>query len=266
MRRQAVLLALLLVLVAGVGPAGAVTWGGRDTDHHNVGAMLAFSPDGTDVLGGCSGTLISPRVFLTAGHCTAPLQASNLQPWVTFEQNALAATTFLEVEAAFTHPDFDWRRRSNPRDVGVLILAQEVTGIKPADLPEEGFLANLKKEGKLRSGREAAKFTVVGYGVTLNWPPPRIGEAYGRRRWAQSEYLGLQKAWLLMSQNRATGNGGTCFGDSGGPTFWTQPDGSEILLGITSWGDDPCVATGFSYRVDIADTLGFINTVSADLE
>ena len=69
-----------------------------------------------------------------------------------------------------------------------------------------------------------------------------------------------------MSQNQAICDGGTCFGDSGGPAFWTEPGGSEILVGITSWGDANCVATGFNYRVDIPETLSFIDSVIADLE
>ncbi|MBW2596392.1 MAG: trypsin-like serine protease [Deltaproteobacteria bacterium] len=56
-------------------------------------------------------------------------------------------------------------------------------------------------------------------------------------------------------------NGSTCYGDSGGPTFWVDPDtGDEtgIVVAITSWGDVPCVATGIAYRVDTSDTLHFI--------
>jgi len=51
-----------------------------------------------------------------------------------------------------------------------------------------------------------------------------------------------------------------------GLLFWTEPDGSEILVGITSWGDADCVATGFNYRVDIPEPLSFIDSVIADLE
>jgi secreted trypsin-like serine protease len=69
-----------------------------------------------------------------------------------------------------------------------------------------------------------------------------------------------------MSQNQATGDEGTCYGDSGGPAFWTESAGTEILVGVTSWGDANCVATGFNYRVDIPETLSFINDVIADLE
>ena len=70
----------------------------------------------------------------------------------------------------------------------------------------------------------------------------------------------VAQSWLRMSQNQATGNGGTCYGDSGGPAFWTDTHGTEILVGITSWGDAMCVAAGFNHRVDIPDTLDFIDS------
>jgi hypothetical protein len=149
--------------------------------------------------------------------------------------------------------------------VGVLILAEPVTGITPATLPDEGFLDRLDEEGELKHGRERAKFTLVGYGATLDWPPPDIYYE-DKRQYAESEFRALLKSWLRMSQNQATGDGGTCYGDSGGPAFWTEPDGTEILVGITSWGDAPCVSSGFNYRVDIPDTLDFIDQVIGSLD
>jgi secreted trypsin-like serine protease len=53
-------------------------------------------------------------------------------------------------------------------------------------------------------------------------------------------------------------NEGTCSGDSGGPAFWEPDEDTRILVGITSWGDLNCIATGFNYRVDIPETLTFI--------
>jgi secreted trypsin-like serine protease len=259
MRKLSVLVALLLILTVGVLPAMAITWGERDTEHTNVGAMVVQHP----VHGPwqwCSGTLIHERVFLTAGHCTDPLDAYGIETvWVNFDEYALTEP-MLDVEAWITHPDYNWGPTSNPRDVAVLILEEPVTGITPATLPEEGFLKELKKAGELRRGPEGTKFTVVGYGGTLDWPPPQVTyDDY--RQFAVSEYRALLKAWLVMSQNQAAGDGGTCSGDSGGPAFWTESDGTEILVGITSWGDMPCVATGINYRVDIPDTLDFIDEV-----
>lgn len=260
MKKLGVLIGLLLILAVGVSPVLAITWGEPDTVHENVGAMVVDYP-GYGPVQWCSGTLIHPQVFLTAGHCTDGLEGYGItQVWVNFDPYALNQDTMLEVASVITHPDYNWGPTSNPRDVGALILAQPVDDIPVANLPPEGFLDQLRAEGKLRQGSTGAKFTVVGYGGTLHWPPPDITyEDY--RQFAVSEYQTLLKAWLKMSQNRATDDGGTCFGDSGGPAFWTEPDGTEILVGITSWGDAQCVASGFDYRVDIVETLSFISSV-----
>lgn len=258
MRRAYVVVGLVVLLLALVAvPGGAITWGGPDAEHTNVGAMVWDHPE-SGPYQVCTGTLVHPRVVLTAGHCTEGWDEDDTF-WVNFDQDALNEGTLLDVEELITHPDYWWGPTSNPHDVGALILAEPVTGIDPAILPDEGFLDDLREEGLLNQGKNKAKFTLVGYGGTLEWPPPDI--TYDdQRQFAVSEYRVLLKSWLRMSQNQATGDGGTCFGDSGGPAFWEE-DGTEILVGITSWGDSPCVAAGFNYRVDTADTLDFIEDV-----
>lgn len=256
---------LLVILAVLAVPVAAISWGQPDTTHTNVGAMVVDWP-GYGPFQVCSGTLIHPRVFLTAGHCTSGWEGTGVETfWVNFDPYALRPDTLLEVEEVIPHPDYHWGPTSNPHDVGVLILKEPVEGITPATLPAEGLLDQLRAEGKLSQGKSKGKFTVVGYGGILHWPPPDITYE-DRREYAVSEYRGLLKSWLHLSQNEATGDGGTCYGDSGGPAFWTEPDGSEILVGVTSWGDASCVASSFNYRVDIADTLGFIAQVIAGLE
>ena len=64
------LLATALVCLAATAPAGAITFGTADGDAHpNVGGLVAAQAysDGTWIY--CSGTLVSPTVFLTAAHC-----------------------------------------------------------------------------------------------------------------------------------------------------------------------------------------------------
>ena len=265
MRKLAILMGLLLILAVGVLPAAAITWGTLDTEHTNVGAMVIDHPD-YGPYQWCSGTLIHERVFLTAGHCTEGFEDGTITVWVNFDQYALEKKGLLDVAQVITHPDYNWGPTSNPHDVGVLILEKPVKKrIKPANLPYEGFLDDLMAAGELRHGSEWAKFTLVGYGGTLEWPPPEITyDDY--RQFAVSEYQALLDVWLRMSQNQATDDGGTCYGDSGGPAFWTEPDGTEILVGITSWGDMPCVASAFNYRVDIPETLDFIDDVIDSLE
>jgi secreted trypsin-like serine protease len=69
-----------------------------------------------------------------------------------------------------------------------------------------------------------------------------------------------------MSQQTVTGDGGTCFGDSGGPVFWEPEDGPRILVSVTSWGVPYCTASVFYYRVDIPETLDFLESIIIDLE
>jgi secreted trypsin-like serine protease len=253
------------MLFVGVIPVYAITWGSPDTEHTNVGAMVVDYP-GFGPFQVCSGTLVHPRLFLTAGHCTTGWEGTGVTTfWVNFDQDALKHRTLLDVEAVITHPDYYWGPTSNPHDVGILVLKKAVKKITPANLPDEGFLDDLLDAGVLDDGSHKAKFTLVGYGGTLEWPPPQISYD-DQRQFAVSEFRALLKSWLRMSQNASTGDGGTCFGDSGGPAFWTEPDGTEILVGVTSWGDANCVSSAFNYRVDIADTLDFIKDEIANLD
>ena len=57
------------LLVTAALPATAITGGKEDlgNKYSNVGMLVFYQPDGRFR---CSGTLIAPRVFLTAAHCT----------------------------------------------------------------------------------------------------------------------------------------------------------------------------------------------------
>jgi len=275
--KRIILLGMTIIITIGLAvslatPAGAITWGQADTTHKNVGAVLIEvpMPDGTSqlqVFG--SGTLIAPTVVLTAGHVTAYLNYllymdQITKVYVSFDADLISSTrTLLPVDSCITHPLFNGFRgpsgRSDPYDVGILILPDEVVGITPAvlPLPEVGVLDNLLNEGALRQGKNVAKFTVVGYGSALNWPPPEI--TYGsQRQSAESGFQALLPAWLRLSQNQKTGNGGTGYGDSGGPVFCTI-GGQEVLVAVTSWGDKNTISMGFYYRIDTAEARSFID-------
>src|SRR2546425_1058218 len=71
-------------------------------------------------------------------------------------------------------------------------------------------------------------------------------------------------ASLYMSQNIQHGDGGTCFGDSGGPTFFVDPSShAEYIVAVTSWGDSVCKSTNNNYRVDLASSRSFIDDMIA---
>ena len=65
----------------------------------------------------------------------------------------------------------------------------------------------------------------------------------------------INPAWLRISMNPSTGNGGTCYGDSGGPNFLGTTD---IVAAITITGDAVCRSTNVVYRLDTESARAFL--------
>ncbi len=266
--------------------AQAITLGTLDGNTHpNVGAgvfLKSLWPPIPPPLATGSGTLIHPRVLLTAGHATYLLESAmadgsfSLSDFrLSFASNALESRSWRAVSSVVTHPGYYAAAHAElgagdvpVPDVGVIILRKAVRGIHPAPLPSLGFLDALQAAGALRSGTDQAPFTVVGYGTQLGDP---VGQLVfppdGLRRFVQSEFLNLHERWLYLSQNFAQGIGGSGSGDSGGPVFWIDPaTGDSTLVALNSRGDLRLVATGVCYRVDTVEALTFLNQVIAQVD
>jgi hypothetical protein len=260
MKRISIVAILVLVSVMIVQPVAAITGGELDGEGHpNVGLMIA-DIDG-EPQWRCTGTLIAPRVFLTAGHCVGD-GATAARVWfdtdLTNNPDYPYGGPSAHEGIPLPHPLYTWESDDH-HDVGVVILDEPVTDIEPATLPDPALLTQLKKDRILEGGYEqSAYFRSVGYGGTLeSWPPPVL--AYDRiRRVSESEYVSLTQVHLHLSQKAVFDEGGSCFGDSGGPVFWVDPDGNEIIAAVTSTGDAQCIATGLNYRVDIPEILQWI--------
>lgn len=247
-----------------VTPALAITYGEPDvTDHPNVGSLVVEIP-GEGLFQWCSGTLIDDDVFLTASHCTADLDyyvdTYGALVWVTFDPAISASGTFYSGEW-HTNPNFNNFQgkygSSNPGDVAVIVLDETPPGITPARLPEAELLDDLKAEHILKD----TIFTAVGYGGVRE-TNRKAWQAFldnmDRRR-VDQEILSLTGSWLTLSMNYATDNGGTCYGDSGGPHF-IHLDGEEtdIVASITVTGDAQCKATDKTYRMDTESARSFL--------
>ncbi len=239
----------------------------------NVGAVVLVASDGSAAMVAFSGILIHPRVFLTAGHCTVlagtPMPPGFSRAYVTFDADAFNAPTTRQypLGAIITHPDYNPIHNQSCNDVGAIILSEPVCGVPLAKLPREGFLDDLKAAGLLREpGECGTPLTVAGYGATRTWPPPGIVDGDGWRRFAQSDYLALTPGWLYNLTNPATGNGGIGFGDSGGPAFWVGADGALTLVALTGHADPNLLAINVAWRVDIPETLEFIDWVISMVE
>jgi len=75
--------------------------------------------------------------------------------------------------------------------------------------------------------------------------------------YALSSFSALGSATLRLSQNPATGDGGTCYGDSGGPNF-VDVGGKTVLAATTVTGDNVCRSTNVDYRLDTVTARRFL--------
>jgi hypothetical protein len=255
-------LILLLVLTT---PALAITYGEPDGNAHPYVGSIVVRVPGSGLFQWCSGTLISERVFLTASHCTAVLDGflqnnPGAQVLVTFDPTISEVGTFY-TGVWHTNPNYNGFKgqygSSNPGDVAVIVLDEPPPGITPARLPTAGLLDELKAEHTLKD----TLFTAVGYGTvreTNRTGPQALLDNLDRNR-VDQEFLSLTNSWLTLSMNLATGNGGTCYGDSGGPHF-LHLDGVEtnIVASVTVTGDAQCKASDKTYRMDTESARSFL--------
>jgi hypothetical protein len=264
----------------GLNEAQAITNGQLDGDAHpNVGGFVwleSLWPPATAPLVVGSGSLIHPRVVLTAGHGTYLVEMAIANGMMTlddllisFASDATNPATWRAISAVLTHPGYADKPEGNGNvpvaDVGVAILKEPVSGLPLMPLPPPGFLDALQANGQLREGFNPAKFTVVGYGVELGPDPGHLPfPPDGLRRVGESNFRELHERWLFLDINVAHDLGGTASGDSGGPTFWVDPaTGAETLVAIVSRGS---TAHDARYRVDTAEALTFLSQVIARVE
>src|SRR5262245_23403424 len=130
---------LALVALLSITPrtTKAITYGFIDSTntYNNVGAFIVKSPTTGQIFPICSGTMITPNVFLTASHCTIfftqDLAPRGFTAYVSLDQSipfgplTSGTTNLLPVSNAVTNPNYS-KRQSDSGDIGVLILTNNV--------------------------------------------------------------------------------------------------------------------------------------------
>jgi V8-like Glu-specific endopeptidase len=254
--------AAFAALALAITPAAAITSGELDGNRHPyVGLMVAQDAKGNP-LWRCSGTLLSPTLFLTAGHCTeAP--AAHVEIWFAADvETGIPANGYPNKGDVggkpYTHPQY------NPNafylyDLGVVVLSKPMRVGKYGALPELNVLDKLATQ----RGTQNVSFTAVGYGLQESFPDAASFQENNQRirMVAYPHLLQINTGFtgdfsILLSNNSNTG--GTCFGDSGGPNFIGS---SNVVGGVTSYGvNGNCAGTGGVYRVDRSDDLTWLTT------
>jgi hypothetical protein len=248
MRRIITALVAMLMLVL-AGSAGAVVYGEPDGNRHpNVGALLAPQAYSDGTWASCSGTLISPTVFLTAAHCDWDLPRLA----VTFD-SVYDADTGQEYWGTW-HADPRYTgAQSDPHDIAVVVFDKPVKGITPARLPTAGSLANLPSNQGFTSVGYGAQSVTIDHGPTFHYADVRfVGTS--------NTLFATNNAWLRISMNPVLGDGGPCYGDSGGPNFLgAGATETNIVAATTITGDFMCRATNVVYRLDTASARSFLS-------
>jgi hypothetical protein len=277
MRRILVMLAVLVAMFGSLStPASAITGNYvEDFEHPYVGLVVFYDEDG-EFLHRCSGSLLTPYVFLTAGHCTDGATTARIY----FQQDAGAnydpateldpvsgypetcapgtlGTLCATSDELYNYGFDDFAGFPDTRDAGLIILDQ------PISMPEYGQLAGVGTLDRLatRRGQQDTTFTAIGYGLTKT--NPVMVESYRSRLMAQTKVVNLRSSLtdgynLQLSSAPANGRGGTCFGDSGGPVFYGGYS-SNTIVGINSFVlNGNCRGTGFAYRTDTEAVINWI--------
>ncbi|MGH3462447.1 MAG: trypsin-like serine protease, partial [Kribbellaceae bacterium] len=248
-----------------------------------VGAFVALwdntgdgVPDRFDWV--CSGTMVDDDTYLTAAHCTDDWPAGT-RFYVSLEQDfqslldaqvAAGRTPQQQADALLAaekivqgdpHQDPAFPGSSaDSHDIGVIDFAdraktpQDVWNFTPATLPAAGQLSTLGARAL-----DALSWTVVGYGTqeAVNGPGGQTHPGGGVRMKAPVDFNALNKAWVRLSMIEPQGNGGACYGDSGGPNF-VEIGGELVLAATTITGDTPCYATNVVYRMDTTSARTFL--------
>ncbi|MCK8432420.1 S1 family peptidase [Streptomyces sp. D2-8] len=244
-----------------------------------VGALVATwdddgapaTPDRADWV--CTGTMIDADTFLTAAHCTSDWP-DNVRFHVSLDQDvqsgldaaakkypgdpAAQAAAVAVRGTAHTHPGYPGPA-SDTHDIAVIQLpAAEVKArwsFTPATLPTAGQLGRL---GPQRLS--ATEWLVAGYGTqeAVNGPGGQTHPGGGVRMKAPVTFNALNDSWARLAMTAPQGNGGACYGDSGGPNF-AVIGGRSILAATTITGDTPCYATNVTYRLDTPGARAFLS-------
>jgi secreted trypsin-like serine protease len=276
-------IAALAMVVGYATPATAITGNYVEDNEHPFVGLVVFYDESGEFLHRCSGSLLTPTVFLTAGHCTDGATTAR----VYFQQDAgVNYDPVTQVDPVSGYPETcagdtlgvlcatsdelynygfdDFATFPNTLDAGIVVLDQPIALDEYGSLAVAGSLDSLATE----RGRQDVTFTASGYGLTYS--SPVTFTSFRERLMGQAILTNLNSAitggFNLQTNGNGAGRGGTCSGDSGGPVFYGGFE-SNVIVAVTSFGlNEWCRGTDFAYRIDTVEVLAWIESVVGEDE
>ncbi|GEM_PF-520512 len=177
----------------------------------------------------CTGTLITSRMVITAGHCASP---SNPPKWFATGPSINTATATYDVSKSIRHPSYGESGSGVQNDIALLVLAQNAAATP------------MKYRTESISTFKGKNVTFVGYGIS------QVNNDYSSgtkmKVTVTIDSIESKGFWNYTSSYNPKN---TCQGDSGGPGFVTT-DGVQEVVGLVSYGDENCTQNGYNTRVD----------------
>ena len=266
--RPAVMSAFLAVAVVSlltVPAANAIVNGREDENGHPYVGMVFQT--GSEAA--CTGFLVSPTVFVTAGHCVDNFiingtGASDVQIGFAPDERDYAADVSgtPHLYPGFCSNNLNYhgcpphgfpKIRFDTGDLGVVVLDHPVAVSRYAQLPTENLVSTIS---------DGTGVTNVGYGFDA---APKSGD-FGIRHTAPGLTLNggpLDDEFLKVTGNPSNDMGGVCVGDSGGPVLLGMTD---IVLANHSFNystNGSCTGPDYSFRLDTPDVLAWITSFMA---
>ena len=214
-----------------------------DTEEGFPSVVALGAEFGTTTYSACSGNLITPLVVLSAGHCGEgiPLDLVVSMGKAYFGTDVNDPDHSVGFADLVTHPDYEPLESSGTsqdlgaNDIGILVLAEEApvaaTPIRFDEVTEKSI---------------GIEMLSVGFGVTS-----AAGYGSGTKRSAVLTLDNLQEMFLISYSDTNKNDANICSGDSGGPQFVLEEDGTWVQWAVHSWGDQNCSYSSGSTRTDL---------------
>ncbi|HEY3446248.1 MAG TPA: trypsin-like serine protease [Myxococcales bacterium] len=268
----------------------AIVGGSKDTNPaHKAVVFIEILDSSHQPLGFCSGTLISPNVVLTAGHCvtdenSGALVSSTSRYGVFFDTDGDQVPDYPgdpcyfggsqcsaagNVTQVSRHPNYTVDSQYVPHnDIAYLKISSSAvpSGITPIPALTKALAA-----GNLKAG---ATVEFSGYGLQDH--PDQYGTCNGYECPSGSLFHVSDTLDQVCASSSGcngapagsiiyTGSAGPCSGDSGGPAFLTV-SGQQYVAGVTSYGDASCMTDGVSTDVSYFESYvqGAVGTLAAN--